>query len=200
MIRKILFGAVARRSYFRDGTVVALVLSCGLACAADAVKAARHRIDQPSQPLADSLRAIARQTGVSVIFDPDKVGGRSARAVSGQLTAEEAVSRALEGSDLVLTVMPDGPIVIRAARGQPASAPRPPSVRPVRGVESGSAPVAVLAQASTAGGDAVVGEEAQVPVSLTRVEVTGSRLKRIEADGPTPVNVYTRADIERSGQ
>lgn len=200
MIRKIFLGAVARHSHFRDGTVIALVLSCGLACAADAVTAARHRIDQPSQPLAESLRAIARQTGVSVIFDPDKVGGRSARAVSGQLTAEEAVSRALEGSDLVLTVMPDGPIVIRAARGQPASAPRPPSVRPVRGVESGAAPVAVLVQASTAGGDAVVGEEAQVPVSLTRVEVTGSRLKRIEADGPTPVNVYTRADIERSGQ
>ena len=200
MIRKTLLGAVARHSHFRDGTVIALVLSCGLACAADAVKTARHRIDQPSQPLAESLRAIARQTGVSVIFDPDKVGGRSARAVSGQLTAEEAVSQALQGSDLVLTVMPDGPIVIRAARGLPASAPRPPAVRPVRGVESGAAPVAVLAQGATPGGGAVVGEEVQVPESLTRVEVTGSRLKRIEADGPTPVNVYTLADIERSGQ
>ncbi|MBT9494775.1 MAG: TonB-dependent receptor, partial [Paucibacter sp.] len=36
--------------------------------------------------------------------------------------------------------------------------------------------------------------------SLGKVEITGSRLKRIDADGPAPVNVYTRADIYRSGQ
>ncbi|WP_231512325.1 TonB-dependent siderophore receptor [Paucibacter sp. KBW04] len=36
--------------------------------------------------------------------------------------------------------------------------------------------------------------------SLSRVEVTGSRLKRIDAEGPAPVNVYTRADLDRSGQ
>lgn len=209
MICKIFHGADRRGSHFRDGTVVALMLSCGLACAADAVNAARHRIDQPSQPLAESLRAIARQTGVSVIFDPAKVNGRSARAVSGQLTAQEAVARALEGSDLVLTVMPDGPIVIRAEKAAPSSAPVPaiPTVKPGRVGESSYAPFAVLAQAppSTAadaarGGAADAADAAIAPTSLTRVEVTGSRLKRIDADGPTPVNVYSRADIERSGQ
>lgn len=35
---------------------------------------------------------------------------------------------------------------------------------------------------------------------LTRVEVTGSRLKRLDAEGPAPVNVYTRDDIDKSGQ
>jgi iron complex outermembrane receptor protein len=206
MIRKLFQGAGLRGHHFRDSSVVALVLSCGLACAADAVHAARYHIDQPTQPLAESLRAIARQTGISVIFDPDKVGGRSAHAVSGQLTAEEAVAQALEGSDLVLTVMPDGPIVIRAERSAPASAPQPsaPPVRPERAGESGAAPVAVLVQASSPTvTDSVRGnaaEAAEGPTSLTRVEVTGSRLKRIDADGPTPVNVYSRADIERSGQ
>lgn len=203
MIRETFDGAGMRRSHFRDGAVVALVLSCGQAFAADAVNTSRFRIDQPSQPLAESLRAIARQTGVSVIFDPAKVDGRSARAVSGQMTAEEAVARALEGSDLVLTVMPDGPIVIRAGKAAPASAPRPasPAFKPDRGGESVFAPRAVVAKPlPSALTDGVRGEVAEVPASLTRVEVTGSRLRRIEADGPTPVNVYTRADIERSGQ
>lgn len=206
MIRKIFQGAGLHGNHFRDCTVVALVLSCGLACAADAINAARHRIDQPSQPLAESLRAIARQTGVSVIFDPAKVNGRSARAVSGQLTAQEAVERALEGSDLVLTVMPDGPIVIRAEKAAPSSAPVPavPTVKPGRVGESNFAPFAVLAQASpSVATDAARGgaaDGAAAATTLTRVEVTGSRLKRIDADGPTPVNVYTRADIERSGQ
>ena len=206
MIRKLLHGAALRSHHFRDSSVVALILCCGLACAADAVHAARYRIDQPSQPLAESLRAIARQTGISVIFDPEKVVGRSARAVAGQLTAEEAVARALEGSGLVLTVMPDGPIVVRVEGALP-SAP-PASASPVKAERvgasgaSGAAPVAVLAQASTASdaasGDATVAADALT--SLTRVEVTGSRLKRIDAEGPTPVNVYSRADIERSGQ
>jgi len=206
MIRTIFHGTGMRGSHFRDGTVVALLLSCGLACAADAVNVVRYRIDQPTQPLAESLRAIARQTGVSVIFDPAKVNGRSARAVSGQLTAQEAVARALEGSDLVLTVMPDGPIVIRAEKAAPSSAPVPsvPTVKPGRVGESNYVPYAVLAQAApsfvTDAARGGAGDGATATTSLTRVEVTGSRLKRIDADGPTPVNVYSRADIERSGQ
>ncbi|MFG5407420.1 TonB-dependent receptor [Piscinibacter sakaiensis] len=35
---------------------------------------------------------------------------------------------------------------------------------------------------------------------LGRVQVTGSRLKRIDAEGPVPVQVYRREDLERSGQ
>ena len=32
-----------------------------------------------------------------------------------------------------------------------------------------------------------------------RVEITGSNIKRIGAEGPLPVEVITRADIERKG-
>ena len=37
------------------------------------------------------------------------------------------------------------------------------------------------------------------PEQLDRVEVVGSHIKRIQAEGPTPVAVYTRADIEKTG-
>jgi iron complex outermembrane recepter protein len=33
-----------------------------------------------------------------------------------------------------------------------------------------------------------------------RIEVTGTRIRRAETDGALPVNVYTKEDIERSGQ
>ena len=40
---------------------------------------------------------------------------------------------------------------------------------------------------------------AQSDASLQRVEITGSNIKRIQAEGPLPVEVITRADIERKG-
>lgn len=212
MFRKFLPRSGMRRSCLHDGAFVALVFSCGMACAAE-VAAARYRIDQPAQPLAESLRAIARQTGVSVIFDPAKVEGQRSGAVSGQLTAAEAIAQALEGTDFVLAVMPDGAIVIRAAVGpgpakalpnaSPAASPgMPPPDRSSGGgsvassVASLAPAVSVIAQVPAS---ASRGQE-ELSTSLHRVEITGSRLKRIDAEGPTPVNVYTRAEIERSGQ
>lgn len=201
----------------RDTGVVALVLSCGVAFGAESTPSAKYRIDQPAQPLAESLRAIARQTGVSVLFDPSKVGDRSSRAVAGQLTAAEAIAKALEGSDLILTTMPDGSIVVRAggtSGPSPSSSstssspstsrsPAASSATPARPGASAGGAGDVLALAGGSGSaDSTRKDGGAHPetTTLTRVEVTGSRLKRIDADGPTPVNVYTRADIDRSGQ
>ncbi|RQO61330.1 hypothetical protein DBR47_07320, partial [Paucibacter sp. KBW04] len=102
----------------------------GVSSATEANPAARYRVDQPSQPLAESLRAIARQTGVSIVFDPGKVSGRTSRAVAGQLTAAEAISQALEGSGLATVVMNDGSIVVRpAAAPSGATSPSSPATR-----------------------------------------------------------------------
>ena len=35
---------------------------------------------------------------------------------------------------------------------------------------------------------------------IEKIEVTGSNIKRVEAEGPAPVQIITRQDIERSGQ
>lgn len=197
-------------SHFRDVAVVALILlSCRLAGATELGGALSFRIDQPSQPLAESLRAIARQTGVSIVFDPAKVGGRNSRAVAGQLTAAQAIAKALEGSGLAPTVMSDGSIVVRPvvvpleAPLPAASGAAPPGAPSVRAPAAGMQPVR-LAQSSLAtpsdSGPRVAAEASGTTNLLSRVEVTGSRLKRIDADGPTPVNVYRREDIDRSGQ
>ena len=108
MFSKVIKGRGRGASHFRGGAVIALMFGCwldsGLVCAAEPTPAVRYRIDQPSQPLSESLRSIAGQTGVSVLFEPGAVSGRMSRAVSGQLTAAEAIARALEGSGLALQV------------------------------------------------------------------------------------------------
>ena len=193
---------------WRGGAFIALLLGSGLACGAEPTMVARYRIDQPSQPLSESLRSIARQTGVSVLFDPRAVNGRISRAVSGELTAAEAIAGALDGSGLLPELMSNGAIVVR-----PAAVSGTSSGAAVHGAATSSADGAGspsngtplrLAQASNpVASDVAADYPADLngaAFQLTKVEITGSRLKRIDADGPVPVNTYTREDIDKSGQ
>jgi iron complex outermembrane recepter protein len=187
----------ARR--FRAGALIALLFGSSVVLAAESI-GTQHRFEQPSRSVADVLHAIASQTGVSVLFDPSAVNGRMSRPISGQYTAAEAIARVLQGTGLVAEVMDDGSIVVR-----PVSLSPPGPRGPASSVEG--EPVdplgPVLAQAASAsGGDRPVAasDPPGTAQGFDRVVVTGSRLKRIDSEGPAPVNTYTKADIERSGQ
>lgn len=184
---------------------ISFLLGCGAAMAADPSQAARYVIEQPSQDMGDALHAIARLTSTSVLFDPRAVAGRRAKPVSGRFSGVEAISAAVEGSGLEVHVTRDGAVVVRPAAA-PAATPSAPAA---------SAPAAVHASATQPGeGEPAIAASAEDDGSgtekpraahgeiqqFTRVEVTGSRLKRVDAEGPAPVNIYTRQDIERSGQ
>jgi hypothetical protein len=211
---RISIGHRSRQAPLRGGTLLALLLSYGLVFAADPAPAARYRIDQPSRPLSESLRSIAGQTGISVLFEPGAVSGRMSAPVSGQFSAAEAIVRALNGTGLAAEVMGDGSIVVKLAPGpEPISQAKVPSVQAVHSSNdktetSSGAGLTVLAQAhglagtqsATDAGTSGSGDTSAGVSQLTPVEITGSRLKRIDSDGPMPVNVYTRADIEKSGQ
>ena len=179
---------------------------------AEVSPAARFQIHQPAQPLADSLTAISRQTGRSLLFNPVLLEGRKAQAISGQMSAEEAMVRLLQGTGLVLEQRA-GALVVRAgpsvapADAQPAAS-TPSSLAPARtNVVLGYGERLALAGLQTAS-DAEAGAAAaaaarapaSAPSSTQKIEVTGTRLKRIEAETALPVNVYTRAEIEKSGQ
>jgi iron complex outermembrane receptor protein len=195
-----------RRGSFLSSTALLLLVGASQCAQAEPPAAALHAISQPSQPLSETLRSIARQTGASVLFDPTVVGGRVSRPVSGRLSAAEAISRAIDGSGLVVNVMKDGAIVVKpAAEGAPS--PAPAGVQSTSfnggGAAGPDAPVR-LAQApgagtATDGGSAPSGAEERARGSQ-RIEITGSRLRQITSEGPMPVNTYTREDIDRSGQ
>ena len=60
---------------------------------------------------------------------------------------------------------------------------------------------AVALACGTATAGALAQQPAPAPTSqqLERVEITGSSIKRVQAEGPAPVEIYTRKDIERTG-
>ncbi len=217
MQRRIRRGPAVHRHPLTLGAVATLFLTCSAAGAADSGSApatvlpasqARYRIDQPAQPLSEFLRSIAARTGTSVLFDPAAVGDRVSPPVRGQLSAAEAISKALAGSGLEWIVMPDGAIVVRAVPATVGTPVKRAASAALIQTDPGES-VALVGGASAAAASAFNGElagaatsprEGDAVGSLTRVEVTGSRLKRIDADGPAPVNVYSRAEIDRSGQ
>ena len=188
----------------RTAALLALLLGPGLgsrlgsslAFASEPTAVAQFRIEQPSRNVAEVLQAIAAQTGVSVLFDASVVGGRTSHAVSGQFTAAEAIVRALDGTGLSVHVMGDGSIVVQPAGRRPfvPFQELQSSVGDGEGTEV-PAQVAPVPPGASSGSGATPGAS-----HLERVEITGTRLKRIEAEGPAPVNVYSRDEIDRSGQ
>ena len=186
----------------RQGRLQAALWSLLLACSnwAAAAEPPRYLIETPAQPLSESLRAIARVTGTSVLFDPAAVSRWTAVPVSGTLSAAEAIARALQGSPLILEVMPDGTIVVKAVVRGGAASDASPGVAAAPGV--GQTAVAAAAPAGAGNGDAPQGLSGALISGgkPTRIEITGSRLKRIDAESAQPINVYTREDIDRSGQ
>src|SRR5690348_12894697 len=56
--------------------------------------------DIPAQPLAQAITQYERQSGVRVSFDSSAAIGRESHAVSGNLTAEDALTQLLAGTGL----------------------------------------------------------------------------------------------------
>ena len=75
--------------------VPALVLTGPLAHAQ-----ATYRFDLPEQALADSLRAIAAQTGTNILFDSSDVKNVKAASLHDELAIDDAIERMLAGTRL----------------------------------------------------------------------------------------------------
>jgi len=75
-----------------------LAASFTLCSSAVLAEAQTYNVDIPAQPLSSALEALAQQTGIKPFYSDSLVAGKIARAVSGRLTAEQALSRLLSGS------------------------------------------------------------------------------------------------------
>jgi len=63
-------------------------------------------ISLKAQPLSDALRGVAQKTGESILFTPESVEGLKAPAISGTMSAQQAVTQLTQGTDL--EVVSDG--------------------------------------------------------------------------------------------
>src|ERR1700722_13607125 len=86
-------GLTRLRQAFVGGVALA-ALGAGVA------RAQETSISVPAQSLAQTLKEISRRTGENILFTPDSVAGLRAPALSGSMSAEDAVARALAGSGL----------------------------------------------------------------------------------------------------
>ena len=76
---------------------------------------ARLRFDIPGQPLRTALLAFGRQAGLQVTVDAATTAGKTAQAVSGSLTAEEALTRLLAGTGLTWRYLDAGTVTLEPA-------------------------------------------------------------------------------------
>lgn len=156
-----------------------LAIALALACASPPILASaedhRQRYTLPQQPLAKSLNQLATASDRQILFDPGLIRNETAPAVSGEYSFEQALGHLLASSKLTYNVTPAG--VVTVVQAQAAQPPRPNPVPP-----QSAAPQA----------------PAQ-PAELSSVQVVGSRIKRSEIEGPSPVTVISAEQMEIEG-
>lgn len=139
---------------------LAASLVSGLSCASS--------FDIPAGPLDQTLLSITRQGGQPISFDQSLVAGYQAPAIKGELTQQQALQLALEGTHL-REQQQQGGIVLTAQPGTVASA----------------------APASASNASAIP--------QLQRVEVTGTAIRRVDAETAVPVTVLRAEELKKQG-
>ncbi len=138
-----------------------------------------HEYDIPSGNLVQAVNGISQKSGVQVVYDIELLRGKNIGTVKGRLSTKQALDKALAGTGLTYEFLNPTTVVLK--KGASASAtPARKTPAPARKPTSGA----------TAPDPAT---------NLDTVRVTGSRLKRSEFEGASPVIRIDRQEIERTG-
>ncbi|MBI5766477.1 MAG: TonB-dependent receptor [Verrucomicrobia bacterium] len=153
----------------------ALLLLEGATPARAQATEARKAYDLPADDADRALRRFSGQSGLQVIFPSETVRNVRANGVQGNLTAREALDQMFKGTGLIAVQdAKTGALTVRRdlAKDAPKNAPGP------------------VADSSAAPGPIV---------KMDGMEVLGSRIRRTETDGPTPVATYGVDAIRATG-
>jgi iron complex outermembrane recepter protein len=168
------------------------------------------RFDITAQAAASALRLAAVQGDFEILIPPKLVEGKKTNTVKGELAALQALEKMLDGTGLAVRRVNGKSYVVEIAPTKKADANEGNGKADNK--ESNTNPIQ-LAQASSATGNTAsasdnapvnrsnTAEENKKPevTKVEKIEVTGSRVSRIDADGPALVTIITRAEIERTG-
>jgi outer membrane receptor protein involved in Fe transport len=139
-----------------------------------------------AQDLGKALTDLARQGNREIYFPSDLTRGKRARALSGAMTLDQALTRLLRGSGLVHRIDSSGAITVRSAEGNGP------------GADSG-AEIASGGSASSRG-DEVVSEGQE---GIAEILVVGSRSQNVDIrrteDDPQPYVVFGGEEVRQSG-
>jgi iron complex outermembrane receptor protein len=190
-------------------TIVAL--ACLISASALALADEARQVNVPAGNLIEGLESLAKQCGVDVIYPSSELKGLKTRGVSGTLEPKEAFRKLIEGTALILKEQGNALLIslpgatTRSQSGNPSDTPGADE-QPQEG-KSKSSGNFLLAQATpeqVPGGVSVAKPQEQTskkkPVELEEIVVTGSRIPQTATQGPQDVQIYTREQIENSGQ
>jgi len=166
------------------------------------------QFDLPSQPLAESIRAVARETDTNVMFDSSVVAGKQAPALKTRGTAEEALQVLLRGTGL--TYQRYGEHSIRVATQSEVDSDNQSKHVGARRVEENSAlrlaqannPRPAAASPAALTSTAADGEQASEggPTPLQEVIVTAQKRAERLQDVPVPVTALEADSLRESNQ
>ncbi|WP_436827895.1 TonB-dependent receptor plug domain-containing protein [Sphingomonas sp. DT-207] len=171
--------AGGKRSHMLAG--LAAIAIMGAASAEAAAQTRDFRI--AAGPLGGALAAYARITGRQLLYSSDLVAGRSAAALIGRFSDDEALKRLLGGSGIEVRRAGKA-FVLLPRQTQRRPVPAPPQPRPRRPASPAPATSVPPASQDVPGDDIVV---------------TGSNIRGI-SEGSSQVITLDRSDIDRAGQ
>ncbi len=183
-----------RAHFFRVAGILVLTVSAALAQAANFVL--------PAQPLSDSLKAVAQQTGQNILFTPQAVAGLIAPELHGQMSGKDAVNFLLRGTNLQADADGNGGLIVHvtnsAQRGgieRPGNVPPAPAAGKAAAPAQASPPQTLAAQEAPAPQPVPASEPRENRVE--RVIVSASRISIAGYQQPTPVTMLGAQKLRR---
>jgi iron complex outermembrane receptor protein len=159
------------------------------------------------QSVSAALKAFAAQADMQLIFTESDAGGAQSSGVTGKKSAREALQAILKGTGLEFEFTANNVVVVRkaAAAGLAAKSGDPPGDdRQKEGKSDSSQDFRVAPVDQTPAGPQVSerkeNKEHENKDFLQEVVVTGSRIPERNGNGAQDVKVYTREQIDQSGQ
>ena len=180
--------------------ILVAVLSIGLLASLSAAEV-KSRFDLPAEPLAQALRDFAIQANCNISYDPSAVGDLQAPAIKGEFTPADALAKILTGTRLtVVSVNADTLRIVE----KPASISRDgersrekygaDAIRVAYAGPDVPAPTIASSGSEPESKGAKSGKDAD----LEEITVTGTHIRGAK-ESPSPVEIFTRDDIDAAG-
>jgi iron complex outermembrane receptor protein len=182
-----------------------LLISAAYARAADA---APQPFDIRPQSLAAALSEFARQSHEELLFAPEVVARKGTHGVRGTMEPLAALKILLKDSGLSYSTTPAGAILVGSAGSTNVAGIASATTSAAGQSDDSSArsglQLAQVDQGQTSSPSTVDKQEEQTskkkPDQLEEVVVTGSRIPTTSKQGAQDVKIYTKEQIDRSGQ
>ncbi len=146
---------------------------------------ASTELNLPAAPLADALRALAAQTGLSLRIDDGLLVGRRAQALSGRFTAQQALNALLAGSGLTAVVGTDGAITLRdlGDQGQVLEKVVVVGTKRSQGRQQATQSVSVLTERDTIGLESALNVVTRLPNTAQQSENFLPTIRGLDGNG-----------------